>query len=122
MSVLTQELLRRLTETPGGPGDEGAVRDLIARAVNPYVDELRIDRLGNMIALKKGSGESDLRVAVVAHMDEVVLFVTQIGKNGMVHVAPSGGVNARTLLGKAGAGGAGSPPRRDQHPPTSHEK
>jgi len=100
MSVLTQELLRRLTETPGGPGDEGAIRDLIARVVNPHVDELRIDRLGNMIALKKGSGESDLRVAVVAHMDEVVLFVTQIGKDGMLHVAPSGGVNARTLLGK----------------------
>ncbi len=101
MSVLTQELLRRLTETPGGPGDEGAVRDLIARAVHPHVDELRIDRLGNMIALKKGSGKSDLRVVIAAHMDEVVLFVMQIDKNGMLNVASSGGVNARTLLGKA---------------------
>ncbi len=101
MSVLTQELLQRLTETPGGPGDEGAVRDMIARAVKPHVDELRIDRIGNLIALKKGTGASDLRVAIAAHMDEVVLFVTEIGKNGLLHVASSGGVNARTLLGKA---------------------
>lgn len=101
MSVLTQELLQRLTETPGGPGDEGAVRDLIAQAVHPHADELRIDRLGNLIALKKGNGKSEMRVVITAHMDEVVLFVTQIGKNGLLHVASSGGVNARTLLGKA---------------------
>ncbi|HEY52000.1 MAG TPA: M42 family metallopeptidase [Caldilineae bacterium] len=100
MSVLTQDLFRRLTETPGGPGDEGAVRDLIAGAIHPHVDELSIDRMGNLIALKRGTGDSDLRVAVAAHMDEVVLFVTQIDKDGLLHVARSGGVNARTLLGK----------------------
>ena len=100
MSVLTQDLFRQLTETPGGPGDEGAVRDLIARAIHPHVDELSIDRMGSLIALKRGTGGSDLRVAVAAHMDEVVLFVTQIDKEGLLHVARSGGVNARTLLGK----------------------
>lgn len=96
---LTWGLFRRLSETPGAPGDEGAIRDLIARAIHPHVDELRIDRMGNLIALKRGTGASKLRVAVTAHMDEVALFVTSIDQDGFLHVLNSGGVNTRTLLG-----------------------
>lgn len=96
---LTWGLLRRLSETPGAPGDEGAVRDLIARFLHPHVDDLRIDRMGNLIALKRGTGASKLRVVVTAHMDEVALYVAAIDQDGFLHVLNSGGVNTRTLLG-----------------------
>lgn len=101
MSALTTNLFRRLSETPGAPGDEGAVRDLIARAIYPLVEEMQVDSIGNLSALKRGTGASDLRVVVTAHMDEVALFVNEIDGNGFLHVLASGGVNARTLLGKA---------------------
>ncbi len=100
MSILTLGLLRRLTETPGGPGDERAIRDLIARALYPYVDTLHTDPMGNLIAFKRGTGASSLRVVAAAHMDEVAFMVTRIDDDGFLHVAPSGGVNPRTVLGK----------------------
>ncbi|NUQ38359.1 MAG: M20/M25/M40 family metallo-hydrolase [Caldilineales bacterium] len=100
MTPLTTALLRRLSEAAGGPGNEGAVRDLIARALHPHVDALHIDAMGNLTAIKRGRGEGDLRVALTAHMDEVALFITEIDSNGLLHVAASGGVNARTLAGK----------------------
>lgn len=99
MSALTLGLLRNLSETPGAPGDEGPVRDLIARAIRSHVDEMRIDRMGNLIALKRGTGISALKVAAAAHMDEVALFVNEVDKDGFLHFLDSGGVNTRTLLG-----------------------
>lgn len=98
---LLQGLLRQLSETPGAPGDEGAIRNLIARAIHPFVDALSIDRMGNLIALKRGAGGSNLRVAATAHMDEVALFINAIDKDGFLHVLNSGGVNPRTMLGTA---------------------
>ncbi len=100
MSFLTMDLMRRLTETPGGPGDETAVRDIIARAIHPYVDELTVDNMGNLIAIKRGQGVSNQQVVVAAHMDEVAFMITHIDSDGFLHIAPSGGVNPRTLLGK----------------------
>ena len=78
MTALTWGMLRQLTETPGGPGDEGAVRDLVARWIHPHVDTLRIDNMGNLIAEKKGMTATGLRVVVAAHLDEVALFITKI--------------------------------------------
>lgn len=100
MTALTIEFLQQLTETPGGPGDEGRVRDLIARKIRPFVDDLRVDRIGNLIALKRGTGQSQARVVLAAHMDEVVFFIVGIDKNGFLKIAPSGGVNTRTTVGK----------------------
>ena len=100
MSILTLDLLKRLSETPGGPGDEAAVRDIIARVVHPHVDELSIDSMGNLIARKRGTGASSKQVALAAHMDEVAFMITKIDDDGLLHVAASGGINRRTLLGK----------------------
>ena len=100
MSILTIDLLRQLSETPGGPGDEEAIRNLIARAIHPHVDELSIDNIGNLIAFKKGTGTSGLKAAAAAHMDEIGFMITKIDDDGLLHVARSGGVNPRTVLGK----------------------
>ena len=45
-------LLRKLTEACGAPGQEGEVRNLIRSEIEQYVDELRTDALGNLIAVK----------------------------------------------------------------------
>lgn len=94
------ELLKNLTEAVGVSGEEQEVRRLIRDLIADYVDEWHVDALGNLIATKKGTGASDLRVLVDAHMDEVGLMITEVGSDGMLKFAPVGGFDNRALLGK----------------------
>ena len=93
------ELVKELTVLHGGSGDEDAVRDRLAEVIRPFVDELKVDATGNLIALKKGTG-SGPRVMLAAHMDEVSLMVTQVGDMGMLRFQTVGGIDPRILVGK----------------------
>ncbi|NPV06337.1 MAG: M42 family metallopeptidase [Anaerolineae bacterium] len=90
--------LQTLSEARGVSGDEGEVRGLLARSLKGTVDELRTDTIGNLIALRRGTGRSSLRVMVVAHMDEVGLMVTGADANGFLRFQPVGGIDPRVLL------------------------
>lgn len=94
------ELLKKLTEAVGVSGEEKEIRRLIRDLIAAHVDEWHVDPLGNLVASKKGTGISDLRVLVDAHMDEVGLMITEIGSDGMLKFAPVGGFDPRSLLGK----------------------
>lgn len=94
------ELLKNLTEAVGVSGEEKEVRLLIRDLIKEHVDEWHVDTMGNLIALKKGTGASDLRVMVDAHMDEVGLMVTGYDANGTLKFEAVGGFDDRTLLGK----------------------
>lgn len=94
------ELLKQLTEAVGVSGGEKEIRLLIRDLIADHVDEWRVDTMGNLIALKKGSGVSDLRVLVDAHMDEVGLMITEIDSSGLLRFSPIGGFDDRALLGK----------------------
>jgi endoglucanase len=94
------ELLKNLTEAVGVSGEEKAVRRLLRDLIADHVDEWRVDTLGNLIALKKGTGASNLRVMVDAHMDEVGLMVTGYDSNGTLKFETVGGFDERALLGK----------------------
>jgi putative aminopeptidase FrvX len=76
--------LRELTEAFGVSGYENEVRDLIKKEIEELVDEITIDALGNLIALKKGTGPAHRKVMLAAHMDEVGLQVTKIEKEGLI--------------------------------------
>jgi aminopeptidase. Metallo peptidase. MEROPS family M42 len=90
------ELLRRLSEAPGVPGREEAIRALVREALVNHVDEIEVDLLGNLIAHKKGRGP---KVVVAAHMDEIGFFVSHIDEeNGFLRLEPVGGFDARTLI------------------------
>lgn len=94
------ELLQQLTETTGVAGAEKEVRLLIRDLIADHVDSWRVDSMGNLLALKKGTGERALKVLVDAHMDEVGLMITGIDSDGTLQFAPVGGLSPRTLLGK----------------------
>ena len=49
------KLLKRLSETPGIPGREEAMRVIVREALTGHVDEISVDRLGNVIGHKKGA-------------------------------------------------------------------
>ncbi len=93
-------LLKELSEAFGVSGHEGAVRTLILDSIQDLVDKHRVDALGNVIAFKKGDGESRPKVMIAAHMDEVGLMIMHIEKDGWLRFHPVGAVDSRVLLAK----------------------
>lgn len=91
-------LLKEICEIAGAPGFEKRVRDLVIKEVTPLVDEVTVDNLGNVLALKKGVNNPDgKKVMVAAHMDEIGFIVTHIDDNGFVRFHTLGGFDPKTL-------------------------
>ncbi len=95
MEPLNLKLLSDLCETPGAPGFESPIRERIIKEVEPFADQIRTDRMGNLIVRKKGG---ERRVMAAAHIDEISLIVTGIDKNGFVRFHTLGGFDAKSLL------------------------
>lgn len=89
--------LEALSNLAGPSGFEGEVRDFIKKQILEFVDEIKIDRMGNIIAHKKGEGK---RVVVAAHMDEVALVITGYNEDGTLTFQSLGGINAKILPSK----------------------
>ncbi|HHW54302.1 MAG: M42 family metallopeptidase [bacterium] len=95
------DLLRRLSQEQGVSGREAKVAESLLKTLHPLVDEVERDRLGNVIAHKKGEGpDPHPRVMLAAHMDEIGLMVTQILEGGFLRFTPVGGIDLRTLPGQ----------------------
>lgn len=92
-------LLKELTEASGVSGNEKEVRDLIISEIKDYVDNYKIDRLGNIIAYKKGKDISK-KLMITAHMDEVGLMIKDIDKDGFLKFMTVGGIDKRILVSK----------------------
>lgn len=92
---LNYDLLKRICEVPGIPGREDAVRPIVIEALQPLVDEISVDALGNVIARKRGNGGP--RVMLAAHMDEIGFIVRSIDDNGFMRLQNVGGFDARVL-------------------------
>ncbi len=89
------KLLKEICEVPGAPGHEDRVRKLVIKEIKKLVDEIKIDNLGNVIAIKKG--KKDKRVMIAAHMDEIGFMVKHIDDNGFIHFHTLGGFDPKTL-------------------------
>ncbi|WP_032123176.1 M42 family metallopeptidase [Clostridium amazonitimonense] len=90
-------LLEKLCNASGPSGFEGDIREIIKEEIKPYVDEIKIDRIGNIIAHKKGAGP---RVMVDAHMDEVGFIITGFNEDGTLRFSALGGVNNKVIPSK----------------------
>lgn len=93
---LNVELLRTLTQTPGIPSREDRIRDVVAAELAPLVDELSVDRLGNLSGTRRG-GDGP-RIAIAAHVDEIGFLVRHIDDNGFIRLQQVGGFDPRTLV------------------------
>lgn len=91
---LDYSLLHRLTQAFGPSGAEEEVSEIIAKAVQPFCDELKKDNMGNLIAIHHGSGK---QIMVAAHMDEVGFMVTHIDENGFLRFITLGGIGVSEL-------------------------
>ncbi|MET3575354.1 M42 family metallopeptidase [Bhargavaea ullalensis] len=97
MEKETLDLFKTLTELPGAPGNEHAVRDFMRGELERYSDEVIQDRLGGIFGVRKGEADAP-RVMVAGHMDEVGFMVKSITENGMLTFQPLGGWWSQVLL------------------------
>lgn len=83
-------LLQELTDAFGVSGDERAVARVMKEHLEPVSDTITYDKLGSVIAEKKGSS-SRPRVMIAGHMDEIGFVVSGITKKGFIKFLPLGG-------------------------------
>ena len=93
--AINVELLAEICEVAGAPGFEQRVREIVLREVTPLVDEISIDNMGNITAVKKG--KEPKKVMIGAHMDEIGFIVTHIDDNGFLRFHTLGGFDPKTL-------------------------
>jgi len=85
-------LLKELTQAFGVSGYEKEIREVIKSAVKDYADEITVDAIGNLIVLKKGTGENKKKIMAAAHMDEIGFQVMKIEDKGFIKVRGLGGI------------------------------
>jgi len=91
------ETLEKLSNVCGVAGREEEVRSLMKNFLKPHVDEIKEDKLGNVIGIKKGKKDAP-KLMLAAHMDEIGLLVKNISKKGFLQFTKIGGIDDRILL------------------------
>lgn len=97
-------LLQELSQSFGISGRERPVREKIITTIEPLVDEISVDAMGNIIALKHGEAsrrgeEPPGTLLLTAHMDEIGFIVSGF-RQGFLRIRNVGGFDRKTLLGQ----------------------
>lgn len=92
-------LLKNLSELNGTSGDERLVRNFLHQHLEPFVETINVDKMGNLIATNNGHLAGP-RVMITAHMDEVALMIMEITNEGFLKFQPVGGIDPRILVAK----------------------
>ena len=97
-------LLERLCNACGVSGDEGEVRSIVLEQIRPHADEIKVDALGNVLAVRRAhsfsQGTKPMRVMVTAHMDEVGVMIIHDEGDGLFRFSTVGGIETSSLAGK----------------------
>ena len=92
-----KKLLEKLSNAPGISGFEEEIRKIIFNELDGVVDEIKIDDMGNLIAVKNGDPNGK-KIMLAAHMDEIGLMVRYVDSKGFVKFSKIGGINDQMLL------------------------
>jgi len=95
-------LTAELAAIDGPAGFEGAVVRRLLELFRPLVDELTVDRFGNIIATRHGrdGAGNGPSLMIAAHSDEIGGVVRAFEPDGMVRFERLGGVVETTLIGR----------------------
>jgi tetrahedral aminopeptidase len=92
---MNKQLLAEICKVPGAPGFEEKVRQVVLREIKDLCDEVTIDNMGNVYAIRRGA--SNKAAMVGAHMDEIGFMVTHIDDKGFIRFTTLGGFDPKTL-------------------------
>ncbi|MBT8425617.1 MAG: M20/M25/M40 family metallo-hydrolase [Silicimonas sp.] len=94
------KLLKSLCETPGVPGHEERVRELIRTEIEGLADDVHEDPMGSLHAVRKGKGKDPERIMLLCHMDEIGFLVSHISDKGFLYLQTVGGFDPRNLFSR----------------------
>lgn len=94
---MNTDLLRRLTEAHGVPGQEDAIREIVRKELKGLCD-MRVDKMGNLHCVKKGKGKDPKKLMIAAHMDEIGFIVKFVDDSGFARIQPLGGWDPRQMF------------------------
>lgn len=97
---LNWELLKTLCAVHAVSGREDRMTAFIRDRIEPLVDELWVDNLGNVVGILKGKDHPEHKLMLQAHMDELGLIVRNITPDGFLLIERVGGVPEKSLLGQ----------------------
>lgn len=93
------QTLSDLCQVPAVTGFERAGAESVVSLLAPLVDEVRIDKVGSVIGLRRCGRENARTVLLDAHLDQIGFVVTEVLDGGFLRFAPVGGIDPRMLLG-----------------------
>ena len=94
-----KSLIQKLVKSSGPSGYEKEVRDIVWNEVQSFVDDGRIDPLGNLILRKGQKNGLGKRIILAAHMDEIGVMASFIDENGFIRFTNIGGVYPINCVG-----------------------
>ncbi|WP_424928041.1 M42 family metallopeptidase [Amaricoccus tamworthensis] len=95
------DLLKELCETPGVPGNEDRIRDIITREVDGLFDEVRTDPMGSLLCKRNArKGDDPTKIMLLCHMDEIGFLVSHVSEQGFIYLNPVGGFDPRNLFSR----------------------
>jgi putative aminopeptidase FrvX len=90
-------LLKKFSDAHGLSGYEDDVAALLKSEMEPIVDSVAIDKMGNVVGIRHGEGPT---VMIAAHMDEIGAMVSHVDDDGFLKMVPVGGWSDQTILGQ----------------------
>ena len=97
-----QELKQRLKEYMAIPRVSGYEKEMAYRLkedLGKYTDDVKIDKIGNVIATFEGTQKNAPVLMIFAHMDTIGFVIKRIDKDGFIYVDRVGGVPEKILTG-----------------------
>lgn len=91
-----REMLSALCPLPGPSGFERPVALRAAELMRPLVDEVSLDRMGNLVGVRRCGVPGARKVLLDAHLDEIGLIVIGVDE-GFLRFRAIGGVDPRVL-------------------------
>ena len=99
-TTLNLNFLKTLSETPGVPGREERIRDILRKEATPLFDNVSVDPMGSLICIKKPTVANAQKVLLACHMDEIGFYVRHVDDKGFVRIQNAGGFDTRNLLAR----------------------
>ena len=94
-----RQALERLCTCTAPSGFEAPAADVAAELLRPLVDEVSIDRMGNVLGVRRSKTPNAPKLLLDAHLDEIGLIVTGV-EDGFLRFRSIGGVDPRMLPGR----------------------
>ena len=92
-----RQALERLCACTAPSGFEAPAAAVAAELLRPLVDEVSVDRMGNVLGVRRCGKEGAPRLLLDAHLDEIGLLVTGV-EDGFLRFRSIGGVDPRMLF------------------------